>query len=474
MKRETIVLGVLAGMLAIGLTACADSSDVNEGSTVVAQQPAVSPMPTLSIPTVAPAAPDIGGLNEPSDMTITLGVSGSGEVKAAQEADLVFTVQGTVDQVLVEEGDVVKKDQVLAVLDPRPFEQQIRQAEAGLARAEAQLAALTEDPRNADLAAAQAQVEQAQAALDRVLAGPKDQDIESARAALAAAQANLQSNRDRLSQAKINAQLQIDQAANNLRNAQDNYSRIYWANRELEDFLSKFGDELPQENKDQEEAALRAVENAETALEQARVAYEQAKQAEITGIQAVEQQVIQAQATLDKLLLPPDEDRVAAAEAQLASAQAQLDRLQPDPTDSQLAQAVAGVDQARASLEQARLNREYAELHAPFDGTVSIVNIDPGDPGATGGLAAIQVVDASKLHIDVQISDVDIARVAVGQKATIFADALPNQTFNGSVDYVAPTAAVLGNIRTYLVRIVLDEQEGLRAGMSVRVELAAE
>jgi HlyD family secretion protein len=219
----------------------------------------------------------------------------------------------------------------------------------------------------------------------------------------------------------------------------------------------------------QAEAAMHQAENA---VQQAVVAAEEARKAEVVGIQSAQQQVTQAQAASDKLRLPPDKAQVAAAQAGVAQARAAQARLQPDPSDSQKAIANSGVAQAQASLELAKLNREHAEIHAPFDGVVAEVNIDPGDPSATGSQPAIRVVDVSVLRLEVQISDVDIGRVKVGQAAKIFVDSVPDQVFTGKISYIAPTATAVGTLRTYLVRVSLDHQQGLRAGMSARVDFA--
>lgn len=456
-QQRLIYRCLLPGLLGIALVACAGEPVVSTEPTPPAQRTVV-PSPT----------PDAEPTPE-SRFGMTLGVSGIGEVQAKQESSLSFAVSGTVDQVYVAEGDTVKADDLLAILDVRPFEQRIRQAEAALADALARQAALTEPPRAAEVAAARAQITEAEAALAQLLAGAKEQDVQNARAALEQANAQLQAQRESLSTAKVDAELRVQQAANTVRDRQDEYSRIYWENRELENELRL--EELPQENKDREEAALRAVETAEQNLEQARLAYEQAQQAEITGIRQAEQQVIQAEAQLEKLLLPPDPDDVAAAEARIAQARASLDRLLPNPTDSEIERAAAAVAQAQSQLEAAQLDREYAELRAPFDGTVAIVNIDPGDPSAVGGQPAIELVDNSELYVEVDITDVDISKIALGQAATIFVEALPEEVFTGRVSYIAPTATVSGNVRTYEVQIALDDQTGLRDGMSVRVEL---
>ena len=71
-----------------------------------------------------------------------------------------------------------------------------------------------------------------------------------------------------------------------------------------------------------------------------------------------------------------------------------------------------------------------------------------------------------------QISDADIARIQVGQALQVRAAAL-DKVYNGKVSYIAPEATTSGATRSYLVRIDLDQQDGLRSGMQVTVDIAA-
>src|SRR5581483_157789 len=76
---------------------------------------------------VFPPRPAGAAANRISTIPVTRGsitgsVSGSGTVTADQSLDLVFQANGTVREVLVKEGDVVKKGQPLAVLDTRNLE----------------------------------------------------------------------------------------------------------------------------------------------------------------------------------------------------------------------------------------------------------------------------------------------------------------------------------------------------------------
>jgi HlyD family secretion protein len=144
-KRDRVITGVAAGLTALVLAACGAQSAAPSPTTGAPTTVA----PTVAVPTLVPL---------PTSQPIQLGVTGIGEVKSVRDANLSFQVQGTVAQVFVKEGDVVKKGDLLAILDTRAFDQQLEQAKAALANALAQEAALTEAPRQADLNAARAAV----------------------------------------------------------------------------------------------------------------------------------------------------------------------------------------------------------------------------------------------------------------------------------------------------------------------------
>ncbi len=466
MKSRHLTTILTAALLGLGLSACAAPASPNASADPAVAHaqtaPTAAPAATTAPTTVATAEGTAAPLSQSGR-----GVTADGQIVPAQDASLLFSASGTVAQVLVHAGDTVQAGQVVAALDTQALDLAVSQAAAALASASAQLAGLTEAPRAASLASAQAQVQSAEAALAELKAGPKAQDVTSARASLAAAQASLETQRSSLSSAKTQAELAVEQAANTLRSAQDEYSRIYWQNRELE----KFPGDLPQANKDSEAAAKRAVENAEQGLHQAQVAAESARQAEQTGVQAAQQQVTEAQASLDKLLAGATADQIASAAAQLAQARSQLDALTHPATASQQAQGQASVQQAQAALELAQFNRAQAELKAPFSGVVAEVNIDVGDPSSSAGAAAIRLLDPSTLSAEVNVSDVDIAAVSVDQPVRLAVESLPTTSFTGKVVSIAPAATVNGNVRTYLVRIAIDDYVGLRSGMRVRATI---
>jgi HlyD family secretion protein len=451
--------------------------------------------------------------------SITASVSGTGSIAAEQTLDLAFASGGSVTEVLVKEGDVVTAGQPLARLDTRDLALQVASAEANLESARArlqqqqegnatpeQLAAQeasvasaqanlaktrTNNVTAADIAEAEAQLRSAQAQLDDLLAGPKPDALASAQANYDQAVANLEGQRKSLAVAKERAQSDVEPAANTLRDSQDEYSRIYWDNRQKE---SLPGD-LPQSAIDEEAAALRMVENNEEALRQAKLAYEQAQADEVTGIQTAESQlheaetnlrvaregatqteIIQAQASVEQYRARLDGLRaggtaadIAASQASLQQAQANLAELTAPATDTDLRIEQASIIQAEQSLAQAQLALEQATLTAPFGGVITSVDIVPGSV-ASGSVA--RLVNRDPLHVDLKLSENDVAKVAKGMPVTLTIDALRGEPLTGTVTYIATAAETSSGVVTYEVRVSVDDPgEQVKIGMTANLDI---
>jgi HlyD family secretion protein len=415
-----------------------------------------------------------------------------------------------------------------AQADVKSAEARLAQARGGtptpqdLATARAQLESAQAQYRKArtasvtDLQNAQAQLEAAQARLN-ALKNPTPAAISAAQMQLAQAQAELQNRRDSLSQAKTNAYNQMQQAVNALTQAQSRYSVAKWnwdyvqqtgndpinptrtnAQGQRED--NTLNDAQRQQYYDAFVQAEAALHNAELAVQQAQVAYDTARQNEAAQVPLAEQQVANAQAQLDALLHPSAEDlkqaeaaviqaqanltalqqggtqaSLAAAQAQVTQAQAQLDALTAPAAASDIAAAEAGLVQAQVALATAQRNLDQATLKAPFDGVVAAVTIQPGSSSTAGSStssAAITLVDTSTLHVDINLSETDAARVQVGQPVRLIFDALPNVTLNGRVATIAPAATVQQNVVTYLAQVEFDPGDApVKVGMSATAEI---
>jgi len=84
---------------------------------------------------------------------------------------------------------------------------------------------------------------------------------------------------------------------------------------------------------------------------------------------------------------------------------------------------------------------ENANLIAPFSGTVVSIS-DNFTPGANVTLTdTIVIADVSEFKFTAQVDEVDFGKIKLGQKARIFLDAFPDETFEGTVSYISKAGA---------------------------------
>ena len=118
-------------------------------------------------------------------------------------------------------------------------------------------------------------------------------------------------------------------------------------------------------------------------------------------------------------------------------AEATLDRLTRGPAEEDLAALQVQVDQADIAVRQAESALENTELTAPIDGVVSAINIRPNEV-PNPALPAIVLTDTSDFHIELDVDEIDIAQLAVGQPAVVTIDALNDLELNGVVSRIEP------------------------------------
>jgi HlyD family secretion protein len=174
--------------------------------------------------------------------------------------------------------------------------------------------------------------------------------------------------------------------------------------------------------------------------------------------------------------------RTAATEKRLAEHGAESAKV-ADDSAAQAREARAAAEAARAQVAQgeaavqvARVARAHATLTAPFDGMLTEVRIDPGDELQIGG-SVFEVVDDSRLHVEATIDEADIARVQVGQPASLRLDALPSHAIAGAVSRLDPAVRKDDKgARTLRLEVEVKDlpsavAAGLRPGMSANVDV---
>ncbi|GAB4435123.1 MAG: hypothetical protein Kow00120_01850 [Anaerolineae bacterium] len=347
--------------------------------------------------------------------TLSATIDASGAIAGARSVSLTFGASGTVRSVLVDVGDVVTAGQTLAELDTTDLLYQVQTAEQSLA------------------------VQQSN--YDRLVAGATESELQQARLSLETAQAQLTS-------ALANAETQQRQMTITCAELEDAQEALETAQKAYDDYLATGYALDATFIPDPKAAASLALSNAQSAYD---VSLSQCENARANA--ADSSNVTNAQANVDK-------------------AQANLDALLQGPDETEILQAEAQLEQARIQLEQARNNLQNATLIAPFDGVVTEVGVTEGQ-NASASTAAVTLVDASQLHLDVMVDELDIGKVAVGQPATITVDAIGDTSFEGTVTRIDPVGTENQGIVTYGVRVSVtpDENTPILLGMTADVEL---
>jgi HlyD family secretion protein len=402
----------------------------------------------------------------PTTVQVTRGslvasVLGSGNVAAEQSLNLAFQSAGTVASVLVKEGDVVQLGQILAKLDDRNLQLQVASSRSSLDSAQARLQQAQQgNARAEDLNAAKAQVASAQASFDKLNKGPAGTDQAAAQAAVDSAQAAydaaVAAGGTSSSQfAASSAALQKAEA--NLRQAQANYDRIAGA---------------PDAGRRPESLAL---QNATIDYQQAKANYDSLAQTVRTDAQSrIESAAAQlAQATANLAKLTPTSDDLTVARAGLDQAKANLAKLTASATATDLRIQQATVTQAEQALKQAELALDNAALKAPFAGIVTQINVVPGST-ANSGAAALRLINRSPLHVDLKLTENDVAKVQIGQPVKVTIQSLGGWETAGRVSFIAPAAENINGIVTYVVRVSFPDSDakvliGMTADLSIEV-----
>ncbi len=150
------------------------------------------------------------------------------------------------------------------------------------------------------------------------------------------------------------------------------------------------------------------------------------------------------------------------------------------------------VKSTQASLKELQTSLRRTTIYAPTDGTISVLNVEQGERVVgTIQMAGTEMMRIANMHImevQVDVSENDVLRVSVGDKAQIEVDAYLDRKFSGTVTEIASSASGSGNSLTtdqvinFVVKIRIDQQSykdlsaqsggfPFRPGMSASVEI---
>lgn len=151
----------------------------------------------------------------------------------------------------------------------------------------------------------------------------------------------------------------------------------------------------------------------------------------------------------------------------------QTAEINANPRNEEIVAAQGEIDKAKARIVQIDAQIDDRSVVAPFDGTVTDVSILRGETSPTTPVITIISFDAFELKA--RIPEIDITRIAVGQKTTTIFDAEDDETFNGEITYLSPLATLIDGVAYFEATITLQNvptwiRSGLNADVDVRIK----
>jgi RND family efflux transporter MFP subunit len=153
-----------------------------------------------------------------------------------------------------------------------------------------------------------------------------------------------------------------------------------------------------------------------------------------------------------------------------------------DVAKRQFELARINVDSNRVQLRAAQDRLAYCQIQAPIDGVVITRAVEPGEVVTAGmtatvnGTAQLTIAQMDRLLLEIDLNQVDVAKVAVGQPARILLDAYPGEEVPGSVTRIAAaghTDASRG-IDVFTVKVEVDPAQAkvqIKPGMTAEVRI---
>lgn len=129
----------------------------------------------------------------------------------------------------------------------------------------------------------------------------------------------------------------------------------------------------------------------------------------------------------------------------------------------------AGQTQAKAALTQSRTSFSYTRILAPFDGVITEKKADPGTL-VSPGFPLFTVENLGHYRLEAAVNESDLRYVRMGARVPVIVDALETTDLKGKVVQIAPGADPAS--RSFLVKIELPADPGLRSGVFGRVHIA--
>ena len=162
--------------------------------------------------------------------------------------------------------------------------------------------------------------------------------------------------------------------------------------------------------------------------------------------------------------------KVNVSENQVVAKGAALVTLNSASLQSAVDSAKTAVTNAQNDVANAQSQLDKATITSPVNGVVATVSTAAGSTVQSGG-AIVTILDPTKMQTVVTVDETDIAKVSVGQKASITVSAVSGKTFSGSVTAVDVMGTSSNGVTNFNVTVSIDNPDGVRVGETANANI---
>ncbi|MDJ0674303.1 MAG: efflux RND transporter periplasmic adaptor subunit [Calothrix sp. MO_167.B42] len=352
---------------------------------------------------------------------ITLRIPASGNVVPVRSVNISPKNPGILKSLLVEQGDRVEKNQIIARMDSADIQARIAQAKANIAQSQAQLDQALAGNRSQEITQAKARLAQVQAQFAAAKAGNRPQEIAQAKAQVDAARAKVVLSEEQVKR----------------------YQYLYRQGAERKQLL--------EQNISEDRTAKANLREA-----QKRLALLQSG----SRVEDIEQR-----------------------RAVVMEAKAALELLESGSRPEEIAQRRAALAAAKAQLQTELVNLENTIIRAPFSGVITQKYTNVGafvtpttSASASASATSSSVVAlASGVEVLAKVPEADVGKIKQEQPVEIVSDAYPGQVFKGRVRLIAPEAVKEDGVTLFQVKVGIDTgKQELISGLNVDLTFLGE
>lgn len=403
------------------------------------------------------------------DVTLT------GKTQSTETVDLSFESSGKVKSVSVDVGDVVKAGDVLVNLNSSEASLELAEAQAQLEVELATLRELKKGTRPEEVLIYETKLSNAKVDASSALSSLADK----IRDAFTKADDSVRNNIDQLfsnprtSSPQFNVSVSDSQLKNNIEQGRVDVESTLATLRDIAGEVSSENSSVILNQSNEIVGLLNTIKSFLDKVALAVNALSSSSSLNQTTVDTYKTAVSTARSTINSSVsgVLTARDTAQASLSAVALAETELALKKAGATSDQLSSQDAKVRQSQAKIARLKVLLDKMALRSPIDGVVTKQDAKVGGV-VSAQTTIVSIIAENSLEIEVNVPEVDLGRITIGDLVNITIDAFPGEKFSGVLSYIDPAETVIGGVVNFKAKVKFNNPDSrLKSGLTVNLEI---